>query len=653
MVMLAVPASADAAKKKPRPRLAVNVLSLSQREIVKDRLVRIDVTAERTATVRMRAIVRRGKRKAVLVAATRELRVKRGRRTLVALKVLPSALRLFRTCSIVKVTISARARGLLPHNAAAPSRRLPPYKACPGSGGTGGVGTGGGSGGGEGGSGGGGSGGGGTNPAGPPLTYSIGLASRSIAPEADGKWKGGKVFLGGYGIGGGSQFLEGRAATGVLGEGPMVRALSISDGKKVIALADIEVQGWFVANKDAPYGLIDIRKKVEEETHGALDAENVTVQSDHTHGGADPMGVWGGVPLDYRRFMFEQAVAAILDAYNHREPANLFYGTAPARDLLSNQFDEDPFNDVSHNDVMDSDVRVLQARRSDDTPVATILNFSAHSTVLGDDNTRITGDWEQRANPMLEKRFGGKAMTIIGTFGRSQPNDRGCATNSKADQTKAEDALCILDSYAERVVDRAAQAAKGASLVAGDPKLAAASYLITDPAENGIVYLGLGVAGGPFGVEINRALTPPWVQGNVLGTVTASFRIGDVLLSAVPGEIYPQIALKVRDTVPGLRGYMTAGLANDQLGYIIAPFEAYPDPVRRTFFSERGDQVSPIGNDNYAFNVSLTLGERVTCSLLRGAGEVFGKGTQYREAYERCNAFANDLAFDHGADTGF
>jgi hypothetical protein len=104
-----------------------------------------------------------------------------------------------------------------------------------------------------------------------------------------------------------------------------------------------------------------------------------------------------------------------------------------------------------------------------------------------------------------------------------------------------------------------------------------------------------------------------------------------------------------------MRGYMTAGLANDQLGYIIAPYEAYPDPVQHTFFSGEGDQLrpDPIDNDNYAFNVSMTLGERVICSLLRGAGELAGKGTAYREAYERCATFANDLAFEHGADTGF
>jgi hypothetical protein len=207
------------------------------------------------------------------------------------------------------------------------------------------------------------------------------------------------------------------------------------------------------------------------------------------------------------------------------------------------------------------------------------------------------------------------------------------------------------------VVDRAAEALRNATLLAGKPVVSSKTYLIQDPADNGIVYLGLGVAGDPIGVKLDRALTPPWVTGNVLGTVTGSVRIGDVLLSAVPGEIYPQIALKVAASVGGIRrhGFMTAGLANDQLGYIIYPYRAYAEPILATFIS-RGDQLpgpDPIGNDNYAFNVSKTLGARVTCSLLRGAGEVLGKGSKFRDADLECVQFPNDTVFPEGEDVNF
>ena len=475
-------------------------------------------------------------------------------------------------------------------------------------------------------------------------TYRVGIASRSINPNEDGTFGGGPVYLGGYGIGGGTPVFEGRPATGYLGDGLHVRAIAVSDGTHHVAIADAELQGWFVATNDGVPAIVDVRKAVEARTHGAIKASQVIVQSDHTHGGPDLMGVWGGAPEAYRRYVAKQTEDAIVDAIVNERPATLSYGAVDGRDLLSNQFDYD-----AANQAMDADVRVLRASDPQTKkPFATLLNFSAHATVLGSGNTKATGDWVQEANTMLEQRLGGRAMTMVGTLGRTQPADRGC---SEPGLTGDAASLCTLDDYAGRVVDRAGQAADAAQPIDGAPLVDARSYLITDPSSSAFL-LGILVGGKPIGLPVNRAETPPWLTANVLGTTTQSARIGDVLLSAGPGEMYPQIPLRVRGIAGGLRGYMTAGLAGDQLGYLIAPYEAYAEPIRRTVFNQRGDEVSPIDNDNYAFNVSHTIGERVTCSLLRGAGELFGKGEAWRSADDRCAPFVNDDVLQAGSDVG-
>ncbi len=486
-----------------------------------------------------------------------------------------------------------------------------------------------------------------------PLPYSVGLATRTINPGKDGKFNGDPhpVYLGGYGIGSPpagavGQGVLGRAATGILGPGIDTRAIVISDGKRSIAIADMQVQGWFVANKDGPLGIVDMRREVERRTKGGLPAQRVVIQSDHTHGGPDPIGVWGGVPKAYRQYMFDRTVDAIVTAYNGRHPARLVYGTADGKKLLSNQFGYDKANG---NDTLDSDVRVLQARDRAGHAMATLLNFSAHSTVLGGSNTKVTGDWASAANPMLQKRLGGRAMTLLGTLGRTQPADRGCHNDKLKDDAKS---LCTLDDYAKRVVDLTVQAVRSAKPLGGQALVDGRSYLIEDVANNGAI-LGFNYAGDAAGIPLNRSITPPWLEGNVLGTVTGSVRIGDVLMSVIPGEAYPQIPLGVRSIAKGFRGYMTAGLAGDQIGYLIAPFKAYPEPIRRNFFNQRGDEVSPLDNDNYAFNQSMTVGTRIRCSLLRGAGEVFGRGMKYRDADSDCGLFANDLLFGPGYDAGF
>jgi len=95
--------------------------------------------------------------------------------------------------------------------------------------------------------------------------------------------------------------------------------------------------------------------------------------------------------------------------------------------------------------------------------------------------------------------------------------------------------LCKLDDYARRVVDRADAAARAASPLSGTPVVDGRSYLIQDVTSSPFL-LGLVYAGQAAGAPLNRSVTPPWLAGTVLGTSTGSLRIGDVLLSVIPGR---------------------------------------------------------------------------------------------------------------------
>ena len=631
LAICAAPCASGAASGRGRPYVSLRLLGGDRFAALRDRRVRVRVCSVVAARVRLRVYA---KPLAGLAAASRVVAAARVRTVVLrarrprtfALRLTGMGLRALRSCSVVRLDVVASPRRLhqVQHGGRnglklnlisrrATRRFAAERERCRG----------------------------GILP-GPAGGYLVGVAIRSINPAADGTFAGQRVYLGGYGIAS-PPATTGRPATGVLGRGVSVRAIAVADGKHATAIADIEAQGYFVAQRDAPYGLADLRRAVAQRSGGALRPSDVIVQSDHSHSGPDLMGVWGGAPIEYRRYVFAQTVDALLEAYRNRRDGTLYYGTADGRDLLSNQFDYDPSNHV-----VDSDVRVLQARDEHGRTFATLLNFSAHATVLGSSNTKASGDWVQEANPLLEQRFGGRAMTMVGTLGRTQPADRSCP--DKALQGDAQ-SLCTLDDYAGRVVDRAGQAVANAKAILGDPVVAARSYLIQDVTSNPVL-LGLLVAGGPVGAPLNRSLVPPWSAANLIGTVTGSVRIGDVLISAIPGEAYPQIALAVHEIARAPRGFMTAGLANDQLGYLIAPYVAYPEPIRRSFFNQRGDQISPLDNDNYFFNVSQTMGQRVQCSLLRGAGELFGHATQYRDADGACLPFVNDALSPPGADAG-
>jgi hypothetical protein len=579
-----------------------------------------------------------------------------------------------------------------------------------------------------------------------PATYLVGGDVESINPSPE-MLANNDFFLGGYGfssgrpgnavnVPGASDALGNRFATGILGDnsftrfpssdgtaesdGSHVRAFSVSGGGHTIVMSQIETQGYFDAYKQGPFGINEIRKDASAQiatlaadqaaklkaAHanpglhlGELPAPvpaptEIVVDSDHSHGGPDTAGVWGGVPTSYLKEVHDQTVTAIVEAWKKMQPATLSYAAVhagvngeaqyppqecldngdsgctntPTADwLLNNQFSHDP-----NNQTMDDEVRVLQAKDpSTGTVLDTYVSFSAHPTVLGSDNTKVTGDYVGRLDVAIEKAFPGFAMDQVATLGRTQPTDRGCK-DSSVPQTQDAQNLCALDEYAARVLVKVKDAADRAQPLTGDPVVAMNSYFLNDPTTSPVL-AGIVYAGQAIGAPAGRAGNAPWYTGSLLGTSLFAGRIGDILIAGGPGEMYPQIVDTVRKTVeataaagkgPAIRGEINIGTAGDFLGYIIAPLEAYPCPAEASFvsgtcnLSTDTDPTSvgpdPIGNDNYFFNISHTFGERLTCDLLRGAGDILtGDKSTYWSQYDRCPAFVNDYELDPGFDMSF
>jgi hypothetical protein len=553
-------------------------------------------------------------------------------------------------------------------------------------------------------------------------------------------------FLGGYGFGSGrpgnavnvpaaSDALGNRYATGILGDqsynqfpgadgtaesdGVHSRAFAVSGGDHTIVFGMLETQGYFDAYKQGPFGINEIRKDASAaiaklatapptlsngkpapgKRHGQVpppvpSPSEIVVDSDHSHGGPDTAGVWGGVPTSYLQLVHDRTVTAIVEAWKKMQPATLSYSAVhggvngeaqyPPQEcidaggcdnlpasvkpdwLLNNQYSHD-----AANQVMDDEVRVLQAKDPSNGHILdTYVNFSAHPTVLGSSNTKVTGDYVGRLDVQIEKAFGGTfAMDQVATLGRTQPTDRGCSDPSVPSDQDAQN-ICALDQYASRVMVKVKEAAAKAQPLTGDPVVGLNSYLLNDPTTSAVL-AGIVYAGQLIGAPAGRAGNAPWYTGNLLGTSVFSGRIGDVLISGGPGEMYPQIVDTVRKTVeattPGkIRGEINIGTAGDFLGYIIAPLEAYPCPAEESFVSgtcnlstdtdPSGVGPDPIGNDNYFFNISHTFGERLTCDLLRGAGDVLtgDKSTYWSQSpNHRCPAFINDYELAPGTDTQF
>jgi hypothetical protein len=402
-----------------------------------------------------------------------------------------------------------------------------------------------------------------------------------------------------------------------------VRAVVVSDGKRSLAFAELDTQGIFAAYQAnpatlaaRPYGIDDIRSAVAKATNGGLAFDDITISGDHSHAGQDMIGVWGFVPDGYLAFVKAQAVKALITAFDNRQAAILREGAVetpgpcdPAR-ILNDQFD----CNAAPNNVMDAELRTLQAfAKSDGHVIATVLNFAAHATVMGGGNTLLSPDWPGFVAQQMHDSYGGVGVTVVADVGRSQPNRGGCSAADKASgqyliDPRAPDDSCRLAKYSSQVMAYVAKAvASETPLTRG--QVDGRELFIHDPASN-LGILALDYAGELAGAPVARADTPPYAVGNVIGTWVGVYRIGDLLITANPGEAYPNIRAQLMAAVPGARRYWTTGLSNDQLGYLIAPFpDAYPQAI----------VAGAMGNDNILFNVSQTIGDHVMCTQAKGA----------------------------------
>ncbi|HVL90068.1 MAG TPA: hypothetical protein VM841_07530 [Actinomycetota bacterium] len=448
--------------------------------------------------------------------------------------------------------------------------------------------------------------------------YRVGAAVRDISPIG---W--GTINTGGYGFGDGSspvsQALGRGGRSSFQGNHIAARALVVEDAATGVAVAmvSVETQGMFAAYQNDPESGLDA---IAQRIHAAVPAlppANVTISNDHTHAGPDAIGVWGFIPSDYLEHIASRTVDAVVAAYQARRGAVIVAGASDAPDLIYNQTCTEALNQSPDSNFpntvcdpflesKDSWVRVLQARDAGNgSVIATAMSYAAHATLGG--GAGVHGDWPQFMSEALTQRYGGTGIAYQGTNGRTQPCRPRCSFTDKrkpgyeiADRVK---------SYTTMLMYHVEQAMTGAPEVQGP--VAGAQTMIRHNVENPIVG-SLLFKGDAVGAPIQRSQQSPWLTGTTVGTIVSALRIGDLLISGAPGEPYPNIAAGVAEAtnVPPQR-HWTLALADDQLGYLIAPVEAWPAVASQVAI-----------NDNVIFNVSPTIGDHVMCAQIRMARAV-------------------------------
>jgi hypothetical protein len=394
----------------------------------------------------------------------------------------------------------------------------------------------------------------------------VGFGEADITPKVGAK----PVFLAGFG--------QNRKATGV--HDPLLaRAVVLRDGEKKIALASVDLVGFFHPN------VLRVRAKLPGFAY-------VLVSSTHNHEGPDSLGLWGpsmvqsGVDPDYMKAVEGQIVKAVRAADAACKPARPRLGTAKAPQLLHDG--REPY--VLHDELVALEFRAAEG----DGPLGLVVQWNCHPETLGSKNTLVSADFVGPTVKALRGKHRCPVVYFTGTVGGLMTS-LNVPVKSRAGKALEDGTFEKTERYGEllaAVADRALQAAKPLRLT----PLEARRRDVFLPLDNKLYLLGrkLGVlkrdgflwAGDPYKAEPAEAVQED--KRMCMKTEVGYLRLGQLEVAAIPGEIYPELVLdKVQNPPdPGadfpkapvepaiykqLRGphRMLIGLANDEIGYII------------------------------------------------------------------------------------
>jgi hypothetical protein len=331
------------------------------------------------------------------------------------------------------------------------------------------------------------------------------------------------------------------------------RAIVLERGGLELALVAVDLVGL-------QYGEI---RKIQEKMEG-FDPRHVIIASTHNHNGPDTMGFWGLPPLfsGIDSEVMKKVEAGILEALQ-RARAGLREAEVAAGVVLA------PENGLIKNlrrpGMVDRQVVVLHVReRGGGETIATLVELGCHPEVLGRDNHLITADFPHMTVKRVEESLGGVGIYVSGAVG-------GLVT---PDVERPEPADPVVEwRECERVGAELGELA--VSAVRGIER----EYSSSPELE--VWHAPLYIKSRNFRYDVARwmALLERELYSGYLRTEVNLWRIGDLSVATVPGEITPDLGLRIKH-LAGPGPVMLVGLANDELGYLL-PETEYDLPIYR------------------------------------------------------------------------
>lgn len=324
-----------------------------------------------------------------------------------------------------------------------------------------------------------------------------------------------------------------------------------------------------------------IRKVRNRLAADGFDMDRIVVSASHTHQGPDTVGIWGdeeslvtGINADYMLTLEDGIYDAVVTAAGQMVPVtptvgakNLadvdpqttgvaFGGTNPDDWMIGT------INDIRDPLIANDQVLAMAFDDAAGSRVATVVNFSSHPEVVGDENNALSSDYVGYARDYLEAAQGGITVWQSGSLGGMQSALSGTLPSIQLDGTRDLDGsgetVWLQGSGFELAQAQGILVAEGAMAALTDSTPWDKIQVRTAPLNIAVSNIGYQVA---FQVGLLDSTREELLEGpdcpgyedpgsDVYACVPAgiwALNLGPVAFASVPGELFPELFWGVPD----------------------------------------------------------------------------------------------------------
>lgn len=362
------------------------------------------------------------------------------------------------------------------------------------------------------------------------------------------------------------------------------RAVVFQQGEKKFALVTTDVLGI------PP----NVKPELLEKLEDSWSAENVMVFASHSHASIDmttlndkntlgipQIGIFNRKVLDY---FLANLSKVITEAEKNLKPARVGTGQTELQGLNRNR---------RGSDFVDRELTVTRIESRAGRPIAAIVNWTAHPTLMGAEDMYVSGGWPGYLQREMEQLVdnGVVALYLNGAEGDISPVAQPAGSHyEQAEIYGREIAKHALELYQKVTPKQVETFSFARSDIQLPQRQAHPQFKQTGGAEYGITDEVMQVILG--------VISPPQ-------THTTALRLNDLVIAGVPGELASELGLKIKSGLrqAGIKHPVIGGFANEWISYIL-PADEYEKGGYEASISFYGPELGRVVVDAVLGNAS-------------------------------------------------